>query len=173
MLFNTRSPYDCTQEEIDDYTKEYRSEAFFASIEEATQEITHILNPFAKYPPPVEAALCRLKDARFGVKWGPDTIIKSVHDLDTALFGGILCRKIAVSWVEKEKMASDKELAPRVRGITKGSDSSGICRVSSGVCRVLLNSDSMFDQPDPQQQMFSTMIHELVVSSIKESRLSC
>ena len=58
-------------------------------------------------------------------------------------------------------MASDKEIAPRVRGITKGGD-------SLGICRVFLNSDSMFDQYDAQQQMFSIMIHELVVSSIKE-----
>ena len=44
----------------------------------------------------------------------------------------------------------------------------GLCQplMESGElrCKVWLNADAIFDQPDPREQMWKTVLHELVVS---------
>ena len=160
VLFNRRTPYQCTQEDIDCYTKKFvQKEICLADIGEATQEITSFLSPNTEPPPKVQQALKRLKDLRNLCYWGPDLIIKAAHDLDTALFGGKLRKRIAISWVNREFLNPDLSLEGRRELV-------GRCSTSprQGTCDVFLNKDAIFDWRDPRHQMFTTLIHEMVVS---------
>ncbi|KAL2051840.1 hypothetical protein ABVK25_007996 [Lepraria finkii] len=77
--------------------------------------------------------------------------------MDTAIFNGALRGKIAVLWAEIKlirEVAQDKETM--VLGMT-----ASFGEIDSGTAMVCLNSDEIFEEPEPQK-MWETVIHELV-----------
>ena len=164
VRFDRCTPYQCTQEDIDCYTKRFvQKEIYSTDIGEATQEITSFLSPNTEPPLKVQQALKRLKDIKNLCYWGPDLIIKIAHDLDTALFGGKLRKRITISWVERDFLNPDLSLEGRRERV-------GRCSTSprQGTCDVFLNKDAIFDWHDPRHQMFKTLIHEMVVSDFSD-----
>lgn len=103
-------------------------------------------------------------------------MIKALADLDTAFFDGRLKGSVVAVW------ATEREIVEKgVKGAKHRSGFTGLCQPLAPAenegrprCKIWLNSDSIFDVPDPRLQMWQTMFHELVVSvsSLKWERLS-
>ena len=71
------SPYDCSQKDVDDYTKRHQARKVrYMQLWKANHEIAVFLNPSSTLSPEVLAALHRLKVARWTEPWSPDVIIK-------------------------------------------------------------------------------------------------
>ena len=88
-------------------------------------------------------------------------------DLDTAFFDGRLKGSVVVVW------AGEEEILEKGCEDGKGPEMGrflGLCQPLLGDegkelrCKVWLNSDAIFDQPDPREHMWKTVLHELVVS---------
>ncbi|KAK3176971.1 hypothetical protein OEA41_008297 [Lepraria neglecta] len=160
VLFDEGSPYDCTQEDIDDYTEIPigNETAHFTPVHEATRQIISFLDPNSTPSTPVLTTLDRLKTARWADQWGPDVVIKAVHDMDTAIFNGALRGKIAVLWADTELI---REVAQDQQKMVLGMTAS-FGEIDPGTAMVYLNSDEIFKEPEPQKKMWETVIHELV-----------
>ena len=92
-------------------------------------------------------------------------MIKAMADLDTVFFAGRLKGSVVVVWAgEEEILEKGCEDGKRL----EMAGFLGLCQplVESGElrCKVWLNADAIFDQPDPREHMWKTVLHELVVS---------
>ena len=137
---------------------------------EANHEIAVFLNPSSMPSAGVLAALHRLKVARWTEPWSPDVIIKAAHDMDTAFFYGRLRGRVVVSWSKTETVKSMKKKSPNyewpiIFGVAFYGDMNATPH--SGTSRVCLNSDTMFDAPVPEEEMWQTMVHELVFAYLQ------
>ena len=99
-------------------------------------------------------------------------MIKALADLDIAFFDGRLKGSVVAVW------ATETEIVERGNGGLKPAERfMGLCQPLAPEeeqgqqrCKVWLNSDSIFDVPDPRLQMWQTMFHELVVSAFSPDR---
>lgn len=94
-------------------------------------------------------------------------MIKAFADIDVAFFDGRLRGNVVAVWASEEDILE--------KGCGEGKPERGcfmgLCQPIAPEenegeprCRVWLNSDAIFDAPDPRLQMWQTMLHELVVS---------
>ena len=99
-------------------------------------------------------------------------MIKALADLDIAFFDGRLKGSVVAIW------ATEREIVDKVlSGVEHRSGFKGLCQPLAPEenegqqrCKIWLNSDSIFDVPDPRLQMWQTMFHELVVSVSSQER---
>ncbi len=133
----------------------------------ATEFLATFLTPTEALPTEQTLALSRLKAAANHPEWDPSLVIKALADLDIAFFDGRLKRHVIAAW------ATETELVEKGCGGRKPKQSvTGFCQLldpekheGKQRCKVWLNSDTIFDMPDPPRVMWETMFHELVVSA--------
>ena len=148
------SYYPCEQQDIDDY-QSYPSiwRGFYYNGDDVLLQMTKWL--VSKPSTRELAAFDRLAEALIDPGWGPDIIIKALHDIDTALFGGKLRRKVVVRWTSQEGFTRMR--VPHAIGAT---DDQG-----RGHSLMWLNTSLVFRlDHDPKMEMWQTMIHEALVS---------
>ncbi|KAL2047186.1 hypothetical protein N7G274_001205 [Stereocaulon virgatum] len=99
---------------------------------------------------PVVDALRRLQIAREGKSCGPHLIIKAARDIDTAFFGSQLWGNTIIRWEYKPEHPNLTTLY----GHTKGHP--------GGRAVITLNAAILFKAEDPCEEMWRTMLHEMV-----------
>ena len=86
-------------------------------------------------------------------------------DLDTVFFAGRLKGSVVVVWASEDEIL--EKGCEDGKGLERGSFL-GLCQplLESGElrCKVWLDADAIFDQLDPREHMWQTVLHELVVS---------
>ena len=174
VSWDTGAEYDHPHSDLNDY-QTFRSSAFpQLSKAEATQLLANFLTPLHPLPASQKAALNRLDAAARHPNWDPSLVIKALADLEIAFFDGRLKGSVVAIW------ATEKEIVERViNGVEHRSGFMGLCQPLAPEehegqqwCKIWLNSDSIFDVPDPRLQMWQTMFHELVVSVSSRNRKS-
>lgn len=85
--------------------------------------------------------------------WSPDLVIKAFLDLDIVFFAGVLSGSVGVSWKGPEFFSGDS-LGTTKRGSPRGH------------ALIHLNAEGILLCPEPFKTMFSTILHEMCVSSI-------
>ena len=152
---NTGTPYPCTQKELDTYVKRPapRSQPPISQ-----REATRILEDFndlnRKSTPEEKAAHRRLAAGMKIKKWGPDLVIKSFRDLDITFFKAKLFGHCNVKWME------DIPGIPCL-GCTGHFPDRTLRAWIHLNARLNLASDH-----EPYNAMWSTLMHEMVVSSL-------
>ena len=120
-----------------------------------SRELTSFL--YKSNPPSrVIKALSRLRNAMRARNWGPDVVMKAIHDIDTAFFNSRLRGKIVVNWSDAGELRKVGRDMADVWGCTTGD--------THRRCTVFLNADQLFAAPDIFQRIWQTLFHELVVS---------
>ena len=166
ISWDTGAEYDHPHSDLNDY-QTFRSSAFpQLSKAEATQILADFLTPLHPLPASQKGALNRLDAAARHPNWDPSLVIKALADLDIAFFDGRLKGSVVAVW------ATEREIVEEVlKDIKYRSGFKGLCQPLAPMenegqqrCKIWLNSDSIFDVPDPRLQMWQTMFHELVVS---------
>lgn len=149
--------YPCSLQNILSYRR--RPEKSYKnpwSNEVATNKLVNFLNEPIKEGSKERAALYRLADGMQLEKWGPDLIIKAFDDLDLVFFRGVLATRTQISWMTTREIRA-KGLTSSVFGFTEP--------LGHGRAHIVLNSTIIFlEDPNPFAQMWSTMLHEMVVS---------
>jgi hypothetical protein len=97
-------------------------------------------------------ALRRLQLARKGKTCGPHFIIKAARDIDIAFFGSQLWGNTIIRWEYKPK----RPKLTTLYGHTQGRP--------GGRAVITLNAAIIFKAEDPCEEMWRTMLHEMVVS---------
>lgn len=152
------TPYPCQQRDLDivrhhpGYNPAPR-----VSQRQATLEIVQHNDLRRRLSSEERDAIHRLSDAIYNAArypWGPDLVIKSFLDLDIVFFGGALQGSIGVTWKSREFFRGHE------LGITQ------ICS-TPGHAQVRLNAEGILLHRDPFKTMFSTILHEMCVSSIQ------
>lgn len=163
--------YDHPHGDLNDY-QEFRSVARAQLTKaQATQLLVDFLTPLEQLHTAQKEALNRLDAAARHSKWDPSLMIKALADLDIAFFDGRLKGNVIVMW------ATEREILERVcDGQNPEKGFTGLCQPlrpdeneGEQRCKVWLNSDKIFNAPDPRLQMWETMFHELVVSACSTS----
>ncbi|KAL9076588.1 MAG: hypothetical protein Q9161_000920 [Pseudevernia consocians] len=155
------TPYEnCTLFDISAYTEFGPNLTPYMSKARSTKQLTDFLSD--QWPSrEVSQALCRLDKARWAPDWGPETIIKSLPDIDVAFFGGWLRGLIQFSWQDAYTMQSLKNPNPEFANLSGDS----YMDVTDNICHVRLNRDMILNiSADPRKDMFGTAFHELCVS---------
>ena len=167
VSWHTGAHYDHPHGDLNDY-QEFRSVPRAQLTKaEATQVLADFLTPLTDIAPAQKEALNRLDSAARHPAWDPSLAIKALADLDVAFFDGRLRGNVVAAW------ATESEILERGcrDGQTPDRAFSGLCQPlepegngGERRCKVWLNSDKIFDAPDPRLQMWETLFHELVVS---------
>ncbi|KAF6235735.1 hypothetical protein HO173_005930 [Letharia columbiana] len=156
--------YDHPHGDLNDY-QEFRTVARAQLTKaQATQLLVDFLTPLEHLHTAQKKALNRLDAAARHPKWDPSLVIKALADLDIAFFDGRLKGNVIVMW------ATEREILERVcDGQNPEKGFTGLCQPlqpdeneGEQRCKVWLNSDKIFNAPDPRLQMWETMFHELV-----------
>ncbi|CAF9925202.1 hypothetical protein IMSHALPRED_006409 [Imshaugia aleurites] len=134
---------------------------------EATQILVDFLTPLHhdELTAAQTSALNRLSAAVRDPDWDSSLVIKAFADIDVAFFDGRLRGNVVAVWASEEDILE--------KGCGEGKPERGcfmgLCQPIAPEenegeprCRVWLNSDAIFDAPDPRLQMWQTMLHELV-----------
>ena len=98
----------------------------------------------------VRNALRSIREVVLTPGWSPDTLMKVLPDVDEAFFDGLLRYRIEVAWLD-----------------TASVDFFGYTSFNAveNTCCIRLNRRTIcFGPLGPRQQMFATLIHEMVVS---------
>ncbi len=112
-------------------------------------------------------ALNRLDAAANHRNWNPSLVIKALPDLDVGFLDGRLQGNVVAAWT------TGKEILEKECGSRKPDEkaSMDLCQPLKSEknkgqqwCKVWLNSDRIFEAPDPRLWMWETMFRELVVS---------
>ena len=151
------TPYPCQQSDLDviRHHPGYNG-APWVSQRQATLEIVQHNHPRRRFPSFEREAILRLSRAindAARYSWGPDLVIKSFLDLDTVFFGGALQGFVRISWAHSDKFLSDEQ----------GTTSDGS---PPGHALIRLNAEAILLGSDPFKDMFSTVLHEMCVSTI-------
>ena len=158
------TPYPCRQRDLDIIRQHpSRNDGPFASQRQATLEIVDHNDPRRRLPSYEREAIRRLSDAvddSARYPWGPDLVIKAFLDLDLVFFGGALRGYVCVSWEGMECFADEGESQGRT------TDSS-----RPGHALIYLNAEAILLGPSPFSHMFSTVLHEMCVSTIHQLRV--
>ena len=166
VSWDTGAEYDHPHGNLNDY-ETFQSSAFpQLSKAEATQILANFLTPLQPLPASQKVALNRLDAAARHPDWDPSLVIKGLADLDIAFFDGRLKGSVVAVW------ATEREIVEEVvKGVSHRRGFMGLCQPLAPEdnegqqrCKIWLNSDSIFDVPDPRLQMWQTMFHELVAS---------
>jgi hypothetical protein len=159
---NKGTPYACSQSDIDDFQHCTRvSQEGFVNKITAVQMLEDFLDPLRQPSHEVLEALMRLRTARWHPNWGPDIIIKAANDLDIAFFDGRLRGSMAVCWSHTWSVPAnlhacvDKRYGMMWPGLGP----------ELGMCLVHLYADQILCTANPCEQMWQTMLHEMIVSS--------
>ena len=172
VSWDTGAEYDHPHSNLNDY-QTFRSSAFpQLSKAEATQVLADFLTPLQPLPTSQKGALNRLDAAARHPHWDSSLVIKALADLDIAFFDGRLKDSVVAVW------ATEREIVEKVlSGVKYRSGFKGLCQPLAPEenegqqrCKIWLNSDSIFNVPDPRLQMWQTMFHELVVSVFSRNR---
>ena len=158
------TPYPCRQKDLDIVCQHViRNEGPFVSQMIATLEIVGHNDPRRRVPSYEREAICRLSDAlRDSARypWGPDLVIKAFLDLDLVFFRSALRGYVCVQWDSMEVFADE--------GGSQGRTSVFPCPRNA---RIYLNAQAILLSTSPFRHMFSTMLHEMCVSTIHPSRI--
>ncbi len=170
VSWDTGAVYGHPRGDVNDY-QVFRSDqlTMYQPVEkaEATEVLAKFLTPTEPLPPDQTSALSRLKAAANNPQWDPSLVIKALADLDIAFFNGRLERHVIAAW------ATETEMVEKGNGGRKPKHcATGLCQLldpekneGKQRCKVWLNSDAIFDMPDPRRVMWETLFHELVVSA--------
>ncbi len=157
------TPYPCRQRDLDIVRQHAsRNEGPFVSQGQATLEVVNHNDPRRRLPSYEREAICRLSDAlRDSARydWGPDLVIKAFLDLDLVFFGGVLRSYVCVLWDSMENFAD--------RGTSQGRTA---VSPRPGNARIYLNAQAILLCRTPFRHMFSTVLHEMCVSTIHPSK---
>lgn len=165
---STGVKYPCTQRDIDayeDFGPVLRCiwngiKGGHISDVNAVQRLSEFLEPKTLLPNYIATAFSRCKDATRGSSWGPETISKALFDLNTTLFNGHLRGLIMIRWVTPG--STDGRMVRRDKDCCK---SLGMTYYAGNRRSIIyLNVIAIFRAPDPEKEMWQTMIHELLVS---------
>ena len=153
----------CTQGDINDYIRMPDRDQPLRSMnwKLAMRKLYTFLDPNSTPSPEILSALKRLENAMWSKTWGPDIILKGAHDLDTAFFNGKLRENFGVQWGTTASMMRD--VGRPVIGSLYGTTHFGYPSTdSAATCMITLNSDTIFDDEDPNELMWHVLVHELV-----------
>lgn len=151
------TPYPCRQRDLDVIRHHpSHNRGPWVSQRQATMEIVQ-QNDFRRRPPSYEReAIRRLFDAVHDAarySWGSDLVIKSFLDLDTVFFGGALRGYVRVSWKGREGFGDEEQ-----------GHTTDCSRTKHAL--INLNAEAILLDSDPFKSMFSTVLHEMCVSTI-------
>ena len=178
VSWDTGADYGHPRGDVNDY-QVFRSDQVIkyppVDKAEATKVLANFLTPTEPLPPDQTSALSRLKAAANDPHWDPSLVVKALADLDTAFFKGHLERHVIVAW------ATETEVVEKGNGGRKPEHcATGLCQPldlekneGKQRCKVWLNSDAIFDMPDPRRVMWETLFHELVVSASRQTLEWC
>ena len=167
VSWDTGAEYDHPRSNLNDY-QIFRSAALSQlSKAEETQILAKYLTPLHLLPASQKGALDRLEAAARHPDWDPSLVIKALADLDIAFFDGRLKGSVVAVWTTERGTVEKGTDGVKHRGGFMGLCEPLAPEESEGRqrCKVWLNSDSIFDVPDPRLQMWQTMFHELVVGT--------
>lgn len=155
------TPYPCRQEDLDFIRYQPGpNDGPFVSPKQATLKIVQHNDPRRQLPSYELEALGRLSRAVHDASqhpWGPDLVIKSFLDLDIVFFGGALGGYVSISW--KDKVYFD--YGGKSQGFTTDSP-------RPGHALIYLNAEAILLSPRPFSHMFSTVLHEMCVSTFHQ-----
>lgn len=154
------TPYPCRQREIDIVRRAPSQDGGpFVSPRRATLEIVEHSNPRRRIKSYEREALYRLSDAMHAAArhpWGPDLVIKAFLDLDIVFFRGALRGYVRVAWKGREHFSDGGES----QGYTRPNES------WPGHSQIHLNAEAILLGRCPFRDMFSSLLHEMCVSTI-------
>lgn len=167
VSWTTGVPYDQPHGDLSDY-QVFRPRARATLTKaKATQLLVDFLTPIQPLHESQKAALTRLNGATNKADWDPSLVIKALGDLDVAFFDGWLRGNLIAVWATEEKIVEQVYDGKKPVGNFAGLCQTLDRRENEGEqrCKVWLNSDVIFDVPDPRLKMWEVIFHELVVSS--------
>ncbi|KAI4133339.1 MAG: hypothetical protein LQ338_000239 [Usnochroma carphineum] len=150
------TPYPCNVKNLASYRrrpKKTRKKPLCNEL--ATSKLVKFLNEPIVEGSKERAALYRLASGMQLQEWGPDLIIKAFDDIDLVFFRGVLATRTQISYWTEQQIRAEGELSPVL----------GFCNnLGYGRSHIVLNSSRIFLQcRDPFAQMWTTMLHEMVV----------
>ena len=158
---NKGTPYACSQSDIDEFQHcTTGNQEGVVSKTAAVGMLEDFLDPLRQPSHEVLEALMRLRTARWNPNWGPDVIIKAAKDLDLAFFDGRLRGSVAVRWSHTWSVPANlygcvfKRYGVMWPGVGP----------ELGLCLVHLYADQILYAANPCEQMWQTMLHEMIVS---------
>lgn len=153
---NRGTPYPCTQADLDSCARlASRNNAQYITPNLATNELVRWLD---HDPDAVAvAALHRLRKGLKIIPWNPDIIIKAFRDLDAAFFKCTLIGNTELAWVGK---------TARLLRFGFMSCWGTTIKIGHARCRIELNAYKILLETNPYQQMWRTLLHEMVVSHL-------
>ena len=150
---DTGTYYPCKQRRIDGWNHFFHRWRGHDHRPEQTAE--HFTMRILKEPNSTQIdAMARLRNGVRERHWEPDIVIKAMHDIDVAFFNGKLKGKVIVRWT------GPNEEVPGVPTTAAGSTAYH----GDGLASIILNSRNILERPDSKMQMWTTLIHEAVVS---------
>lgn len=147
--------YPCSQADIDGFRRPMRGDVTcFLTYAEATSSLIDMSYPWGSMTKtqPIMDALRRLQLARKEKTFSPHLIIKAACDIDIAFFGSQLWGNTIIRW----------EYVPEYPRLTTLYGHTQ--RHPGGRAVITLNAAIMFKAEDPCEEMWRTMLHEMVVS---------
>lgn len=156
VYVNRGTPYPCTQADLDSCARLVSpNNAQYITPNLATNELVRWLDhdPDAV----AAAALHRLRKGLKIIPWNPDIAIKAFRDLDAAFFKGTLIGNTELLWMGKTSWLLKLGPMPCWGATTK---------LGHAQCRIMLHAYSIMLEPKPYQQMWRTLLHEMVVSDL-------